>query len=175
MQWLKAADYRRTRWKNGGGVTAEIAVFPDNAGLDDFGWRLSMADVAVDGPFSTFPDIDRTLTVLSGRMTLNGHALGPDDPPFAFDGGMAVDALLLDGPVTDLNAMTRRGDFHHHVERRVLQPGEMLAAERGLLFALALVGGVAGLGPWDTLALLHGEGISVSAGGPALLARIWEA
>lgn len=173
MQWLKAADYRRTPWKNGGGVTAEIAVFPAGAGLDDFGWRLSMAEVAVDGPFSAFPHIDRTLTVLSGRMALNGHTLGPDDPPFSFDGGLAVNANLLDGPVTDLNVMTRQGHFHHHVKRRVLQAGEQLAAGDGPLFAFALDDGVAGLARLDALALAAGEMALVNTGGPALLVRIW--
>ncbi|MQP67284.1 HutD family protein [Niveispirillum sp. SYP-B3756] len=173
MQWLKAADYRRTPWKNGGGVTAEIAVFPAAAGLDDFGWRLSMAAVAADGPFSTFPSIDRTLTVLSGRLALNGHPLGPKDPPFAFDGDMAVDASLMDGPVTDLNVMTRQGHFCHHVERRTLRAGETMAAKGGPLFAIALVAGVAGLGQWDTLALSQDDVVIVCAGGPALLVRIW--
>ena len=48
-------------WKNGGGETAEIAVSPPGAALDDFDWRLSMARVETDGPFSAFPGIDRTL------------------------------------------------------------------------------------------------------------------
>ena len=53
-------------WKNGGGTTIEIAVSPHGAGLDDFDWRVSMAHVASHGPFSLFPNIDRTLAVLSG-------------------------------------------------------------------------------------------------------------
>ncbi len=42
-------------WKNGGGETAEIAVFPPSADLSEFGWRISMATVSSDGPFSAFP------------------------------------------------------------------------------------------------------------------------
>ena len=54
-------------WKNGGGETAEIAVFPEGACYDDFHWRLSMARIAADGPFSTFPNVDRTLALIEGN------------------------------------------------------------------------------------------------------------
>jgi environmental stress-induced protein Ves len=40
---LRARDVPATPWKNGGGVTREIAVHPQGAGFDDFVWRLSMA------------------------------------------------------------------------------------------------------------------------------------
>ncbi|WP_431460998.1 HutD family protein, partial [Klebsiella pneumoniae] len=33
MRILRAADYRSMPWKNGGGVTTEIAVSPAGAGL----------------------------------------------------------------------------------------------------------------------------------------------
>lgn len=52
--------------KNGGGITTEIIVHPANASMADFDWRMSMADVAQDGPFSIFPGIDRTLCILEG-------------------------------------------------------------------------------------------------------------
>lgn len=72
MQLLRARDYRRMPWKNGGGETVEIAVFPTNAGVDAFDWRISIATVATNGPFSIFPGIDRTLSILSGEgMTLS--------------------------------------------------------------------------------------------------------
>ncbi len=63
---LKAENHRRMPWKNGGGVTVEIAIHPQGASVDDFDWRVSMATVASDGPFSVFPGIDRTLSVLEG-------------------------------------------------------------------------------------------------------------
>ncbi|MBM7325185.1 HutD family protein, partial [Agrobacterium sp. S2] len=47
-------------WKNGGGVTTEIIVHPAKASMADFDWRISMANVAQDGPFSIFPGVDRT-------------------------------------------------------------------------------------------------------------------
>ena len=60
---LRNSDHRRMPWKNGGGETVEVIVHPEGASLSDFGWRVSMATVASDGPFSVFPGIDRTLAV----------------------------------------------------------------------------------------------------------------
>ena len=123
MKILKASDYKRMPWKNGGGETAEIAVFPYDASIGDFGWRISMATVAVDGPFSVFPEIDRTLTILSGAgMALNIAGKAPvtltsASSPFAFPADAQTEARLLDGTVIDLNVMTRRDTFEHHVER----------------------------------------------------------
>ncbi|MBB4278636.1 HutD/Ves family protein [Rhizobium mongolense] len=123
MQILRAANHRRMPWKNGGGETVEVAVSPQGATLGDFDWRISMATVAFDGPFSIFPGIDRTLSILSGSgMTLeiDGHApvdLAQQSPPFAFAADIAVTAQLMAGPITDLNVMTRRDAFMHEVER----------------------------------------------------------
>ena len=63
---LRNADHRRMPWKNGGGETVEVIVHPEGASLSDFGWRVSMATVASDGPFSVFPGIDRTIVVVEG-------------------------------------------------------------------------------------------------------------
>ncbi|MDP1908248.1 MAG: HutD family protein, partial [Hyphomicrobium sp.] len=43
MRILRAKDYRRMPWKNGGGETTEIAISPEGAALDSFDWRVSMA------------------------------------------------------------------------------------------------------------------------------------
>ena len=48
-----------TPWKNGGGLTREVAAFPANASMADFDWRISIADVAAAGPFSRFENVDR--------------------------------------------------------------------------------------------------------------------
>src|SRR5215467_2608211 len=63
---VRASECRTTAWKNGGGSTTEIAVAPPGASLDHFDWRVSMARVASDGPFSEFSGIDRTLAVVAG-------------------------------------------------------------------------------------------------------------
>jgi environmental stress-induced protein Ves len=109
MQHLRSRDYRRVPWRNGGGVTAEIAVAPDAGAFD---WRVSMAEVAADGPFSVFPGVDRVLTVIDGEgltLEIEGRTAAPGQAPFAFPGDVPCFARLAAGPVTDLNVMTRRG------------------------------------------------------------------
>lgn len=121
MRILRAENYRRMRWKNGGGETAEIAVFPDGAGLDDFGWRVSMATVETGGPFSVFADVDRTLSILEGEgMMLDIAGRGPvtltgSSAPYSFPADAATSAELIGGRITDLNVMTRRGLHRHTV------------------------------------------------------------
>lgn len=108
-------------WKNGGGVTVEIAAHPDCADLDDFVWRVSIAEVGRDGPFSRFPGVDRTLVLLEGAgMRLAGPGIEPievtADAPIAFAGEAVVDCALLAGPVRDLNLMVRRATAEGAVE-----------------------------------------------------------
>ena len=121
---IRAADLVASPWKNGGGVTREIAAcvpaartagHPPGAALDAFAWRVSVADVAQPGPFSRFDGVDRTLVLLSGAgMTLAeaGGARHVLDTPLAradFAGETAIAATLHDGPTRDFNLMTRRG------------------------------------------------------------------
>lgn len=126
MRILRASDYRSMPWKNGGGVTTEIAVSPDGAGLEAFDWRVSMARVESGGPFSVFAGIDRTLSVLDGegmRLSIAGRApaeLTRASEPLFFPADAATDATLPAGPITDLNVMTRRGRARHAVRRMTL-------------------------------------------------------
>lgn len=114
-------------WKNGGGVTTEIAVYPEGAALDTFAWRLSMASVASDGPFSHFDGIDRTLAIVEGeglRLTIAGRApvdLRQTSEPLAFPADVATSAELIDGTVVDLNIMTRRRVVSHRMRRLIVE------------------------------------------------------
>jgi uncharacterized protein len=107
-------------WKNGRGVTRELAVFPPGAGMDDFEWRVSIAEVSEGGPFSEFPGVDRTLAVLDGtlRLSIGGETaivLSPGSEPLAFPGDRPCQAEILGSVVRDLNVMTRRGRFSSHM------------------------------------------------------------
>ncbi len=111
---LKPADYVRMPWKNGGGHTTEIAAHPATATLDSFDWRVSIADVAAEGPFSRFPGVDRIIVLVAGAgMRLAGDAhdaeLRAPFEPYAFSGDDALSCSLVDGPVRDFNLMLRRG------------------------------------------------------------------
>ncbi len=70
MRILRAGDHRQMPWKNGGGVTTEVAISPPDATVSDFDWRISMAKVPASGPFSAFANIERVLAVLDGEMLL---------------------------------------------------------------------------------------------------------
>ena len=111
MKHLTATDYIRQPWKNGKGETVELSRADCNGAML---WRLSMATVAEDGPFSIFPGIDRNLTVLDGpgfRLIGDGIDLPcPPLSPVAFPGDVAVQALETGGRTsTDFNVMTARG------------------------------------------------------------------
>lgn len=123
MRILHAADHKSMPWKNGGGVTTEIAVSPEGAGLNDFDWRISMARVESDGPFSAFPGIDRTLAVLEGdgiRLAIGDRPpllLTSASEPLAFAADEPTHGTLLGGPILDLNVMARRVRFRATVRR----------------------------------------------------------
>ncbi|MFC5397194.1 HutD family protein [Bosea vestrisii] len=161
MRIIRAADCLVMPWKNGGGTTTEIAVAPEGASLDDFDWRISMAHVGQDGPFSSFPGIDRTLSVLTGAgITLafgDGERVRLDrsSAPYAFAADRAVDGMLVDGPIDDLNVMSRRGRWRHRVER--LSGAGSLTASEGLLVL------VARRGDWQV------NGAALTAGDSAVL------
>jgi environmental stress-induced protein Ves len=118
---IRGADLVAAPWKNGGGVTREVAAFPEGAGLDAFVWRVSIADVAQAGPFSRFAGIDRTLVLLSGAGMLldetddagthavNTLALIQPLDIAEFAGEAQIDARLVDGATRDFNLMVRRG------------------------------------------------------------------
>lgn len=136
MQVRRTFDYRHMPWKNGGGDTIEIAIAPHDADIDTFDWRISMASVATDGPFSTFTGIDRTLCVLEGTgISLqigdaSARILDEASDPFAFSGDTRASATLVDGPITDFNVMTRRGRFAHTVRRVRLERGDERTCDR---------------------------------------------
>ncbi|AOP49812.1 HutD/Ves family protein [Streptomyces lydicus] len=111
---LRAAERSAAPWSNGGGVTREVAAHPPGAGWDGFAWRVSLAEVGRDGPYSPLPGVRRILTVVEGgglELTVDGtrHLLADRYRPFAFPGGAATDCRLLAGPVVNLNVMLRDG------------------------------------------------------------------
>ncbi len=107
LKVLRAKDYPRMPWKNGGGSTEEITR-DAGTGLDGFGWRLSIADIGESGGFSTFAGYERVITVLQGdgmSLTVDGRDTRPLLPldPFAFSGESKVACTLLGGSIRDFN------------------------------------------------------------------------
>lgn len=106
MRIIRQSDLVEKPWKNGGGITRDIAAEFDGETLL---WRLSMADVDSDGPFSVFAGLTRVLTVIKGGgMILQS----PDSAltaeyaqPVTFDGASPITAKLTNGSLTDFNLM----------------------------------------------------------------------
>jgi environmental stress-induced protein Ves len=109
---LRTNDYQRMPWKNGGGTTTEI--WKQTAPSGETLWRLSIADVASEGPFSEFPGIDRWIMVIEGagmQLTIDGLGTKRLDRPFEplfFPGDAKTDCKLIDGPIRDFNFMIAR-------------------------------------------------------------------
>ncbi|MFE2939711.1 HutD family protein [Streptomyces sp. NPDC059255] len=113
LRVLRAGSRAAVPWRNGGGVTREIACRPEDAGTAGFDWRISLADVAANGPFSAFPGVDRILTMVEGAgmdLTVGGRRRLVDEAyvPASFPGDRPTECLLLSGPVVNFNVMYRR-------------------------------------------------------------------
>lgn len=142
LEPLRAAQRTAVPWKNGGGLTREVAVSPPGSDLTGFDWRVSIAQIRTPGPFSLFEGVDRRLVVLGGRLSLaiDGRpaiTLTPETDAVAFPGDVPVFAEPLGAPVADLNVMTRRSRCAARLTRwsvphSVLEP----QADTTLLLAL---------------------------------------
>ncbi|STQ89363.1 HutD/Ves family protein [Iodobacter fluviatilis] len=139
---IQKKDLPVQAWKNGGGVTSEIVIFPKEASLDHFDWRISMATIGLDGGFSEFAGVDRSLAMVAGKgVSLQfgkggPQTLMPKDQPLRFAGEAKVYARLLQGEVIDFNVMTRRSSYRHLLRQQVFSMPETwaFAGESGLLF-----------------------------------------
>lgn len=111
---IPLAAQRTVPWRNGGGVTREVAIDPPDADVStSFRWRISRAQVAQDGPFSRFAGCDRSLWLLDGRgieLDVDGarHRLALPGARLDFAGECAVHGRLLDGPIEDCNVIADR-------------------------------------------------------------------
>ena len=171
---LRADRHRRMPWKNGGGVTTEIWAEPEGSNLDTFEWRLSMADVTADGPFSIFPGVDRTLAVLSGEgialeLKQGGNLVaGPDGTPVAFPGDVRVHGRLLRGPIRDLNLMTRRGRLVASMRRVEPRQGMALTLDASVSSLICQGAGVSIAIGEETHVLAPNDVLLRRGGGPSI-------
>jgi environmental stress-induced protein Ves len=117
MQILFSNSFKRSTWKNGGGISHEVAR--DREG-DSFGWRISIAEVSSDGPFSLFPGYRRCLTVISGNGMELRRPSGSQDArlfePVWFSGDEAISGKLNNGPCLDFNVIFDPSRFAAELE-----------------------------------------------------------
>ncbi|MGH8104691.1 MAG: HutD/Ves family protein [Arenimonas sp.] len=147
IQLIPANEYQRIRWKNGLGWTREIARHPVDA--DNWEWRLSIAEVDKDGPFSAFENIDRELVLLSGEgMRLNfadgeSVTLNPPHDKHRFAGERELSAELINGPTQDFNLMWQRDRYDAQVLHRPLVGPMVFFSEKGVTWAIYMLSGIA--------------------------------
>ncbi|TLM83091.1 HutD family protein [Pseudarthrobacter sp. NamE5] len=121
MEIIRFASLKPEPWRNGGGVTRQLASHSASGSAnsgDRYGgwdWRVSIADVTKAGDFSPFPGMERVLTVVEGELlllTVDGAEQAMEKyRPFRFPGGAATSAKLPTGDVRNLNVITRSGAF----------------------------------------------------------------
>lgn len=178
MRIIRREDYRRMPWKNGQGMTEEVLSFPTGSDAERFDWRVSIAHVGTDGPFSLFPGVDRTITLLEGNGLLldlpedRTVALTGTADPFSFSGDWSVASRNLDGPTMDLNIMTRRGRYQHAMTRRTFQTSQSLQAVEYTLLVptadvhVAIDGCPSQINRFDTLELERDEQVTIDTRRP---------
>ena len=143
---IAANEYRRERWKNGTGWTREIVRTPETG---DWDWRLSIAEIEQDGPFSAFPGIDRELVLIRGnglRLRFSDgevHELQPPHARLRFAGEREVRSELLEGPTHDFNLMWRRDAMVAELLHRPLVGPMLFFTEPGVTWAIHLLAGQA--------------------------------
>lgn len=156
---VRAGDGRAMAWKNGGGTTTEIATGSDGHHGQDRGegylWRLSLADVARDGPFSRFPRFDRISMMISGNgLVLEAGAHGQISletafAPASYSGDWPVHGTLTDGPIVNFNVIFNRRKLT--ADLTVLDPAQQRHLDTGPALA-------------TTVTLLRGDPLAVDDG-----------
>lgn len=138
LQLISPNQWQTQAWKNGSGITHQLARSDDSLGMR---WRVSIAEVASDGPFSRFEQTDRIIMLLQGNgFCLHGAAeqavvLDKDLVPFAFAGETTIECTLINGPVRDFNLMTRRSDVNASLQvLSVTEPLSLTLANESLLY-----------------------------------------
>jgi hypothetical protein len=177
LKILSRADYQAIPWKNGRGIAHQIAASPAGAGYDTFDWQVSRPEIAADGPFSSFPGVDRQFMLVTGNgLTLkirsDNEGLSFDRPvdaplePFAFRGEWDVECILRDGPVQVFNVMTRRGRAGARLEMVEAPTARPVAKPAGeTLLVYIARGPVEAWGKWGKATLTADDSILVDDAG----------
>lgn len=144
MRIQRSAEHRIVPWANGLGITADVFLAPADSA--DWAWRVSIADVTDDVPFSMMPGIDRHIMVAQGvgmGLVIDGAAevrMDRTSAPLAFRGEAITTCRLLDGPIADLNLMVRRTAGRGSLRAVRLRGGDTFVAAAGDVAVVVLDG-----------------------------------
>lgn len=143
---ISIASVPSVPWKNGGGTTRTLIDEPEGSGMEDFLWRISLAEIADSGSFSSFPEIDRTIMLWRGEGVLlrspswRTQALTQAMQPFVFRGEDVVHCELVGGITSDLNLMARRGAIA--AEFRTFNANTLLKPQHEDIIVLCMEGSI---------------------------------
>jgi environmental stress-induced protein Ves len=147
---LLAASRHESRWANGAGTTTEVAVFPADASFADFDWRISVATIDRDGPFSLIPGVERLLVPLGAAglmLEIDGRLERIERAAvIKFGGESLVFAVGVAHSSFDLNLMCRRGRAQGSVEVVAVCGSWESSPTVGTRVAIFLTGKIAVLG-----------------------------
>lgn len=174
---LDAASAERMPWKNGLGVTEQIAIWPSDAvfARGEFEARISTAQVREGGPFSNFAGFERVLVVIEGAGLVLHH--GEHAPrarlrilePYRFAGDWSTQSELVGGAIVDFNVFTRRTSLRAGVEsvrlgrRRLREP---LEARHALVHVVSGLVTARLTGEEEPIALATGDSLRVDNARP---------
>src|SRR5690606_37730982 len=168
---LRGQDYRRERWRNGAGYTRQVHAEPAAGGNAEWNWRLSIAEIDADAPFSAFPGVDRELVLLQGngmRLRFDDgavHELLPPHDRLRFAGERALVGELVDGPTRDFNLMWRRDAIDAALWQRSLVGSMLVVVDPGATWALHVLAGQARIDGLADGELAVGDSALLRAGG----------
>lgn len=138
VKLLDQTGFRRSPWKNGGGVSIAIAeAYRDGASAGDWDgliWSLSRTAIVTSAPFSDLAGIDRMQVLVEGRglvLVASGTEIDVREPfrPVSFKGDTPIVSRLEAGPVEVVNLMGNRSTTRLDLQvitpqdRCPLQPG----------------------------------------------------
>ena len=171
LQIIRKASFKATPWKNGGGITHEALREP--ASGDPFRWRVSVAHIDASGPFSEFAEYNRTMVLLRGAgVELRfadrvNRTLRNEGEMVEFDGAIAAQCELINGPCVDLNLMVNKSAVVAARVERFIESVAVKASRTETLLIFPIdrrvtleltLGKTVTLEPWDLAVLSQGGG-----------------
>lgn len=136
-------DLVETQWKNGQGTTKQIAIYPKNADISNFHWRISAATVNAMGPFSNFHNVTRSLALLTGeKITLKIQdqiiELHREGQPITFSGDDQTTMTECLAPALDFGIMTHNHFANHSLIKEIFKDGDVYHRQSPTTLMLAL-------------------------------------
>lgn len=178
---LYLRDRATTPWPNGAGSTKQVAISPPGATTANFDWRVSIATIDSESPFSRFDGVDRWLMPLGPNgMTLRVEGETTrlaSREAFAFSGESTIGAIKVRQTSLDINLMVRRAIAHGSLLALTAHGHTEIAAAEGEAVVLIVLEGAPSvddstLGVLDAIELPSASRVVVSGDAVLAIARV---